>query len=58
MILKVNPCKILKTRGGSDFCTLACQNIIPVWLEKEFNIKEEKTKVGNDCTVTFEPFGR
>ena len=56
MILKVNPCKILKTRGGGDFCTLACQNIIPAWLEKEFNVKENKTRVGNDCTVTFEPF--
>lgn len=56
MILKVSPCKILGTQGGSDFCPLACQNIIPVWLEKQFNIKMRQTRNGADCTVTFEPF--
>ena len=56
MILTVNPCNILEKRGRSDFCSLACQNIIPVWLAKQFNIKMNPTRKGADCTVTFEPF--
>jgi hypothetical protein len=56
MILTASPCKILGTRGGVDFCSMACQNIIPVWLESQFNIKMNPTRLGESCTVTFEPF--
>jgi hypothetical protein len=56
MVLKVSPCKIPKTPRGGDFCALACENIIPVWLERQFNIKMNQTRHGEDCTVVFEPF--
>jgi hypothetical protein len=56
MILKVDPCKILGTPSGTDFCMMACQNIIPVWLERKFNIKMNPTRHGADCEVTFEHF--
>ncbi len=56
MLLKVSPCKIPKTQSGGDFCALACENIIPVWLERQFNIKMNQTRHGEDCTVIFEPF--
>jgi hypothetical protein len=41
---------------GPDFCSMACQNIIPVWLSKQFNIKMNPTRHGADCRVVFEPF--
>jgi hypothetical protein len=56
MILTVNPCKISETPGGLDFCSMACQNIIPAWLSKQFNIKMNPTIHGSGCTVVFEPF--
>ena len=56
MILAVNPCKIPGTSGGNEFCQLACQNIIPVWLARQFNIKMYTDKHGTNCKVTFEPF--
>ena len=56
MILAVNPCKIPGASGGNAFCQLACQNIIPVWLARQFDIKMYTDKHGTDCTVTFEPF--
>ena len=56
MILKVDPCKIIGTPSGTDFCLMACQNIIPVWLERKFNIKMNGARHGPDCSVTFEHF--
>lgn len=56
MILTVHPCKISEMPEGRDFCSMACQNIIPVWLSKQFNIKMNPTRHGADCTVVFEPF--
>lgn len=56
MILTVNPCKILGMPAGSDFCSLACQNIIPHWLENQFKIVMNPTRHGANCAVTFEPF--
>lgn len=56
MILKVDPCKIIGTPSGTDFCSMACQNIIPVWLERKFNIKMNGARHGPDCSVTFEHF--
>jgi hypothetical protein len=56
MVLMVNPCKIPEMPEGNNFCSWACQNIIPVWLSREFNIKMNPTRVGTGCTVVFEPF--
>jgi hypothetical protein len=56
MILTVNPCKISGMPEGDDFCSMACQNIIPAWLSKQFNIKMNPTRHGAGCTVIFEPF--
>jgi hypothetical protein len=56
MLLKVDPCKIPGMPSGSEFCMMACQNIIPVWLERQFNIKMSSTRHGPDCEVTFEHF--
>ena len=56
MILTVHPCKIPEMPEGPDFCSMACQNIIPVWLSKQFNINMNSTKHGADCRVVFEPF--
>jgi hypothetical protein len=58
MILTVNPCKIPGIPEGSDFCSMACQNIIPVWVSKQFNIKMKPERHGADCTVIFEPYER
>jgi len=58
MILKVNPCKIPEMPEGSDFCSMACQNIIPIWVSKQFNIWMNPTRHGADCTVIFEPYER
>ncbi len=56
MTLAVNPCKIAGLPMGNDFCVMACQNIIPSWLEAQFNVKMNSQKQGTDCTVSFEPF--
>jgi len=56
MVLSVNPCKILADRNGARFCTMACQNIIPSWLQAQFNIKMNLNRQGDNCSVIFEPF--
>ena len=56
MSLAVSPCKILETKEGNSFCSKACQNIIPSWLEKQFNIKMVLNRQGTNCVATFEPF--
>ncbi|HIJ08567.1 TPA: hypothetical protein HA274_04405 [Candidatus Bathyarchaeota archaeon] len=56
MVLAVTPCKILTDQNGSSFCSMACQNIIPSWLEAEFNIKMNPDRHGANCKVIFEPF--
>ena len=56
MILTVHPCKIPEMPEGPAFCSMACQNIIPIWLSKQFNIKMNPTRHGADCRVVFEPF--
>ena len=56
MVLAVAPCKILKDPNGSSFCVMACQNIIPSWLEAQFNVKMSLTRKGDNCSVIFEPF--
>ncbi len=57
MVLEVTPCKIAETRGHSDFCLMACKNIIPAWLEAAFKIKmNSNQRQENNCTVTFAPF--
>jgi hypothetical protein len=56
MTLVVTPCKILQDRNGLEFCLMACQNIIPSWLQAQFNIKMILNRQGDNCTVTFEPF--
>lgn len=57
MTLAVAPCKILDVRKRNDFCVLACQNIIPSWLEAQFNVKMSSERQGTNCTVSFSPFG-
>jgi len=56
MILEVAPCKIIMDQNGNDFCVMACQNIIPSWLQNELNIKMNSSRHGANCTVIFEPF--
>ncbi len=56
LALSVKPCKILGEPDGNDFCVMACQNIIPSWLESQFNVKMSHNRVGTNCAVTFEPF--
>ena len=56
MTLAVNPCKILGVPDGIDFCVMACQNIIPSWLEAQFNVKMIHNREGMNCTMTFAPF--
>ena len=56
MILTIAPCKILETQEGNNFCSKACQNIIPSWLEKQFNIKMNLNRQGANCLATIEPF--
>lgn len=56
MTLTVAPCNILQTRGKTDFCIMACQNIIPSWLRSQFNIKMKSERQGANCIVTFTPF--
>ncbi len=56
MTLTVAPCNILEKRGKSDFCVMACQNIIPSWLKSQFNIKMKSERQEANCIVTFTPF--
>lgn len=56
MVLSVTPCKILTDKNGSNFCVMACQNIIPSWLEAQFNVKMSLNRQGANCTAVFEPF--
>ncbi len=55
-VLTVTPCKILTDQNGADFCSMACQNIIPSWLEAQFNVKMSLNRQGANCSVIFEPF--
>lgn len=55
-VLTVTPCKILTDQNGADFCSMACQNIIPSWLEAQFNVKMNLNRQGANCNVIFEPF--
>jgi len=56
MVLTVTPCKILTDQNGSSFCSMACQNIIPSWLEAQFKVKMNLNRQGANCSVIFEPF--
>ncbi len=56
MVLSVSPCKILTDRNGANFCNMACQNIIPAWLQAQFNVKMNMNRQGDSCSVIFEPF--
>ena len=56
MVLTVIPCKILTDPNGSGFCSMACQNIIPSWLQAQFNVKMNLNRQGANCSVIFEPF--
>ncbi len=56
MVFTVTPCKILTDQNGADFCSMACQNIIPSWLEAQFNVKMNLNRQGANCSVVFEPF--
>ena len=58
MNLTMNPCKIIGLPTGNDFCVMACQNIIPSWLEAQFNVKMDSHRQGADCSVTIEPFNK
>lgn len=54
MVIKLDPCKIAS--NSRDFCSVACQNVIRVWLEAQFNIKMVSTIQGTSCTVEIAPF--
>ncbi len=54
MILNVQHCKI--TDESNDFCVMACQNIIPAWLEAQFKVRMVSNRQGASCTVKFAPF--
>lgn len=56
MIFTVAPCKILANQNGSGFCVMACQNIIPSWLQAQFNVKMNLNRQGANCSAIFEPF--
>ncbi len=56
MVLKMSPCKIVKTRGSNDFCLMACQNIIPSWLEASYNMRMVFSPNNENCTATITPF--
>jgi hypothetical protein len=58
MTLSVNPCKITELPMGNDFCVMACQNIIPVWLDAQFRVKMVSHRKGTDCTVDFAPYDK
>jgi hypothetical protein len=54
MVLRLAPCK--GASNSRDFCNVACQNVIRVWLEAQFNIKMDSTINGTSCTVKIELF--
>ncbi len=56
MVLNVAPCKIMDVRSRNDFCLMACQNIIPRWLEKQFKVQMTPDHQGTNCIMTFTPF--
>jgi hypothetical protein len=56
MTLNVSPCKINSVRKRNDFCLMACQNIIPTWLEGQFKTKMSHRHQGENCIVTFSYF--
>jgi len=56
VVFNVAPCKILADPNGSGFCVMACQNIIPSWLQTQFNVKMNLNRQGANCTAIFEPF--
>ena len=56
MVVEAAPCKILETQVGNDFCRMACRNIIPVWLEEQFNVKMTQERKDESCSIMFEPF--
>jgi hypothetical protein len=56
MVLDVAPCKILMDQNGNNFCVMACQNIIPSWLQTQFNVKMNSRRKNINCSVIFEPF--
>ena len=56
MVLTVAPCKILADKDGVNFCLMACQNIIPSWLQAQFNVKMNLNRQEENCSVIFEPF--
>lgn len=58
MIITVPSCKMLQNRDTSDFCLNACQNVIPAWLESQFNVKMDQNRKGQGCIVTFTPFNK
>ena len=57
MVLTVAPCKILTDPNGGSFCEMACRNIIPSWLQAQFNVKMNLNRQGANCRAIFEPFG-
>ena len=56
LVLNLAQCKIMEVRKRNDFCLMACQNIIPVWLEEQFNVKMDLNPQGASCTVNITPF--
>ncbi len=56
LVLDVTPCKIAEAQRDSSFCVMACQNIIPAWLEAQFNVNMSQNRQGTNCTVSFTPF--
>jgi hypothetical protein len=56
MVFTITPCKILADQNGSGFCVMACQNIIPSWLEAQFSVKMNLNRRGANCSAIFEPF--
>ena len=55
-IFTVDNCKILTDKNGSGFCEMACQNIVPSWLEAQFKVKMNLTRKGVNCSAILEPF--
>ena len=56
MVLNVAPCKILMDKNGNNFCSMACQNIIPSWLEAQFDVKMDHKRQEQNCSIVFEHF--
>jgi hypothetical protein len=51
LVLNLLQCKIMDVRKRNDFCLMACQNIIPAWLEEQFNVRMNLSPQGASCTV-------